>query len=225
MQLKRSLDDVAFGESVSIVATDPGFASDVPAWCHATGNELVSFAPAPSGGYEATVLKRKRHGSDAPVESGERRFTNVVFSNDLDKAIAAFIIANGAACMGYDVTLFFTFWGLNILRRKDAHAGGKSAIEKMFGFMMPKGPDKLKLSKMNMGGMGASMIKSIMKRKRVSTLPELIESAKQNGVKLVACAMSMDLMGIKREELIDGVEEGGVAMFLDHVGRNGNLFI
>jgi NADPH-dependent 2,4-dienoyl-CoA reductase/sulfur reductase-like enzyme/peroxiredoxin family protein/TusA-related sulfurtransferase/rhodanese-related sulfurtransferase len=225
MQLKEAIDEIGFGDSVEIVATDPGFASDVPAWCHATGNKLVEFSPASSGGYAATVLKRKRHGGEASSEGGAKRFTNVVFSNDLDKALAAFIIANGAASMGYEVTLFFTFWGLNILRRDGAQAPGKNLIERMFGFMMPKGPKKLALSKMHMGGMGAAMIRKIMKKKQVATLPELIESAKKNGVKLVACAMSMDLMGIKREELIEGVEEGGVAMYLDHVGRNGNLFI
>ncbi|MBN2686207.1 MAG: DsrE/DsrF/DrsH-like family protein, partial [Pontiellaceae bacterium] len=156
---------------------------------------------------------------------GEKRFTNVVFSNDLDKALAAFIIANGAATMGYKVTLFFTFWGLNILRKENPPSVKKNLIEKMFGFMMPKGPNKLALSKMHMMGMGGAMIKGIMKQKNVMSLPELIETAQKNGVKIVACAMSMDLMGIKREELIDGIEEGGVAMYIDHLGSNANLFI
>ncbi len=139
---------------------------------------------------------------------------------------AAFIIANGAAAMGSDVTMFFTFWGINALRRATSVAVRKNLVERMFGWMMPRGAEKLTLSKMNMGGMGLAMIKGIMKRKNVPSLPELIASAKAAGVRLVVCSMSMDLMGIKREELIDGVEEGGVALYLDRAeAGNVNLFI
>lgn len=127
--------------------------------------------------------------------------------------------------MGYEVTLFFTFWGLNILRKKGPVSVRKNIVEKMFGWMMPQGPDHLKLSQTHMGGMGAAMIKGIMKKKNVASLPELMQSAIDNGVKIVACSMSMDLMGIKREELIEGIEEGGVAMYIDHAGDNVNLFI
>ncbi len=225
MQLSKGLDAIQPGEAIAITSTDPGFMADIPAWCNSTGNQLDLLEPA-NGAYRAVITKQ---GQRAPVASaasaGPKRFTNVVFSNDFDKAVAAFIIANGAASMGYEVTLFFTFWGLNILRKEGAVSVKKNFIEKMFGWMMPKGPNKLSLSQMNMGGMGLAMIKGIMKHKNVSTLPELIESAQANGVKMVACAMSMDLMGIKREELIDGVEEGGVAMYIDHIGDNGNLFI
>ncbi len=140
--------------------------------------------------------------------------------------MAAFIIANGAVAMGSDVTIFFTFWGLNILR-KDAHVPvKKNFVEKMFGMMMPRGANKLGLSKMHMMGMGTSMMKGIMKKKNAASLPELIDSAKKAGVQLVACTMSMDMMGIKKEELIDGVEEGGVAMYLSNAEEgNVNLFI
>jgi peroxiredoxin family protein len=149
-----------------------------------------------------------------------------VFSGDFDRAMAAFIIANGAAAMGSNVTLFFTFWGLNILRRSESVGVDKTLVESMFGWMMPRGANRLTLSKMNMGGMGTSMMKGIMKKKNVQSLPELIQSAKDAGVKLVACTMTMDLMGIKREELIDGIEEGGVAMYLDRAeAGNVNLFI
>jgi peroxiredoxin family protein len=128
--------------------------------------------------------------------------------------------------MGSDVTMFFTFWGLNALRRPEAVSVKKNLIESMFGWMMPRGADKLQLSRMNMGGMGLAMIKGIMKKKNVPSLPELIASAQKAGVRLIACTMSMDLMGIKREELIDGVEEGGVAMYLDSAEEgNVNLFI
>jgi peroxiredoxin family protein len=140
--------------------------------------------------------------------------------------VAAFVIANGALAMGSEVTLFFTFWGLNALRKQNPGPVKKNFIEAMFGFMMPRGAEKLSLSKMNMGGMGLQMIKGIMKQKNVASLPELIASAQAGGVRLVACTMSMDLMGIKKEELIDGVETGGVAMYLDRAENgNVNLFI
>lgn len=226
MMLKTALDEISEGEALTVLSTDSGFAADIPAWCHSTGNQLDDVAPAKGGGYVATITKRQKKTSCAMVSGTEpKRFTNVVFSNDLDKALAAFIIANGAATMGYDVTLFFTFWGINILRKENAGPLKKTAVEKMFGMMMPKGPNKLKLSQMQMGGMGAAMIKGIMKQKNVASLPELIASAQANGVKMVVCAMSMDLMGIKREELIDGIDEGGVAMYIDQLGNNANLFI
>jgi peroxiredoxin family protein len=181
--------------------------------------------PAAGGGFQATITKRLAGKACLVAQGGAKRFTNVVFSNDLDRALAAFIIANGAATMGYETTLFFTFWGLNILRKSGPVAVRKSPIEKMFGWMMPKGADKLALSQMHMGGLGTAMMKGIMRKKNVSTLPELIDDARRNGVRLVACTMTMDLMGIKRDELVDGVEEGGVAMYIDRIGGNANLFI
>ncbi|MHC4926734.1 MAG: CoA-disulfide reductase [Planctomycetota bacterium] len=223
MQLKQAIDEINSGQAVQISATDPGFMSDVKGWCDSTGNQLADTG-ARGGQYTATIVK----GGVTPAvtHGGGKDKTIVVFSSDFDKAMAAFIIANGAAAMGSDVTLFFTFWGLNLLRKSGPVAVKKTLIEKMFGWMMPRGPEKTKLSKMNMGGMGTLMIKDIMKKKNVSSLPELIGQARFNGVKLVACAMSMDLMGIKKEELIDGVEEGGVAMYLSKAEAAGvNLFI
>jgi NADPH-dependent 2,4-dienoyl-CoA reductase/sulfur reductase-like enzyme/peroxiredoxin family protein/TusA-related sulfurtransferase/rhodanese-related sulfurtransferase len=225
LQLKNAMDEINEGEAVSITATDPGFVADAPAWCNTTGHELVSLEPAEKGAYRATVIKRTPAAGGVPM-SGKRAMTNVVFSNDFDKSMAAFIIANGAAAAGYEVTLFFTFWGINILRKSGPVTAKKNLIEKMFGLMMPKGPDRLKLSQMNMGGMGLAMIKGIMKHKNVMPLPALIAQAKLSGVRLVVCTMSMDLMGIKKEELTDGVEEGGVAMYIDHLSRSSaNLFI
>ncbi|MEW5819554.1 MAG: DsrE/DsrF/DrsH-like family protein, partial [Cyanobacteriota bacterium] len=152
--------------------------------------------------------------------------TIIVFSNDLDKALAAFIIANGAASMGDKVTLFFTFWGLNILRKTYHVPVKKSILDKMFGFMMPRGANKLTLSKMNMGGMGTNMMKYVMKNKNVMSLTELIDQAKINGVRLAACTMSMDVMGIAKEELIEGVDYTGVAGYLDSANDSVvNLFI
>ena len=140
--------------------------------------------------------------------------TMLLFSDDMDKAFATFVIANGAAAMDSPVTIFFAFWGLNVLR-KPMSSKGKDFLSKMFGFMMPRGPEELKLSKMNMMGMGTAMMKYIMKKKKVHSLPQLIASAQEQGVRFVACGMSMDVMGIRKEELIDGVEVGGVVTFLD----------
>jgi peroxiredoxin family protein len=154
--------------------------------------------------------------------------TIIVFSGDFDKMMAAFIIANGAAAMGDDVTMFFTFWGLNALRKpeKVQTQGKKSALQAMFGRMMPRGPGKLGLSKMNFAGMGAPMMKKVMKGQNVMTLEELIASAQEQGVKLVACTMSMDVMGFKQEELMDGLEYAGVASYLGEADEaNVNLFI
>jgi peroxiredoxin family protein/TusA-related sulfurtransferase/rhodanese-related sulfurtransferase len=225
MKRKAALESIRHGEAVSITSTDPGFAGDIPAWCNSTGNILNSVEAVKGGGYRAVITKNQGGDAAHAIQTGPKRFTNVVFSNDLDKALAAFIIANGAATMGYEVTLFFTFWGINILRKDEKVDVNKNFIEKMFGMMMPRGSKKLGLSQMNMGGMGKAMIEGIMNKKNVATLPELIASAQANGVKLVVCSMSMDLMGIKREELIDGIEEGGVAMYIDKVGGNANLFI
>lgn len=152
--------------------------------------------------------------------------TMVVFSGDLDKVLASFIIANGAAAMGRPVTMFFTFWGLNALRKPRKQAVKKSMMEKMFGVMMPRGAQKLKLSKMNMLGMGTAMMKKIMKDKNVDSLETLMKKAMDNGVKLVACTMSMDVMGIKKEELIDGITYAGVGAYLgDAEESNVNLFV
>lgn len=152
--------------------------------------------------------------------------TIIMFSGELDKAMAGFIIANGAAAMGDDVTMFFTFWGLNILRKPESIPVKKGLMEKLFGWMMPKGAGKLGLSKMNFAGMGAVMMKKIMKDKNVNTLPELIASAQALGVKMVACTMSMDVMGLAREELIEGLEYAGVATYLGEADEaRVNLFI
>ena len=225
MKLKSAIETIKSGESLTITSTDPGFAGDIPAWCNSTNNRLEGVEPISGGGYKATITKGAGASCGMSMQSSEKRFTNVVFSDDFDKALATFIIANGAATMGYEVTLFFTFWGLNILRKEENVKVDKNLVEKMFGMMMPKGAKKLGLSQMNMGGMGKAMIEGIMDKKNVASLPELIASAQENGVKMVVCSMSMDLMGIKREELIDGIDEGGVAMYIDKLGGNANLFI
>ncbi|MEZ0536824.1 DsrE/DsrF/DrsH-like family protein [Caldicellulosiruptoraceae bacterium PP1] len=156
----------------------------------------------------------------------EDKKTIIVFSNDLDKVMASLVIATGAAAMGDEVTMFFTFWGLNVLRDAKKKAGGKSFLEKMFGMMMPKGVDKLPLSKLNFLGIGPRLMKYMMKKKNVNSLPQMLKEAQELGVKFIACSMSMDVMGIKKEELIDGVEIGGVATYLGEASEAGvNLFI
>ena len=199
------------GQRVFVEATEDAFASDVSVWCERTGNKLISLEVKPDV-IEAVIEKAEKPASPAQRERNDKTF--VVFSGDLDKTIAAFIMANGAAAMGRRVTMFFTFWGLNILRRPEKVSVVKSFIERMFGAMMPRGTKKLGLSRMNMCGAGAKMIRGIMKQKGVSSLEELIDGARAHGVRLIACQMSMDIMGIRKEELIDGVELGGVSTFL-----------
>lgn len=199
------------GQRVHVQATEDAFVSDIAVWCDRTGNRLVSLEQE-DGVIDAVIEKQEK--PESKVEKRPDGKTFVIFSGDLDKTIAAFIMANGAAAMGRQVTLFFTFWGLNILRKPKKVRVRKSFVESMFGIMMPRGTKKLGLSRMNMGGMGAKMIRAVMKSKNVSSLEELIKSATDHGVRLVACRMSMEIMGIRKEELIDGVELGGVATFL-----------
>ena len=156
----------------------------------------------------------------------QEKSTLIVFSGDLDKAIASFIIATGAAAMGKQVTIFFTFWGLNMLRKGEYVNVNKSFLDKMFGLMMPRGPEKLGLSKLNMGGLGAKLMKRVMKKKNISSLKELMDLAQELDIKLVACTMSMDALGMAKEELIDGLEYAGVASYLnDAQDAKVNLFI
>jgi NADPH-dependent 2,4-dienoyl-CoA reductase/sulfur reductase-like enzyme/peroxiredoxin family protein/rhodanese-related sulfurtransferase/TusA-related sulfurtransferase len=228
LQLKQAMDSIQPGQAVRISVSEPAFASDLAGWCHTTGSRLVDQR-LDKGILTAVVEKGRPLDVGYPqpaTRNPQPGRTLVVFSDDLDKALAAFIIANGAAAMGGDVTLFFTFWGINLLRRPQPVAVDKTFVERMFGRMMPRGAAKTRLSKMNMAGMGTAMIKRIMRKKNVLSLPELIETARKAGVHLVACSMTMDLMGIKPEELIDGGELGGVAMYLDRTGSAAvNLFI
>lgn len=231
MRVKSTMDKAVSGDVVNITASDMGFFEDIKAWARRTGNELLDVRKE-KGLIKASVRKGLSLVEDstaigcANTGNGKENMTMVVFSGDLDKAIASFIIANGAASMDKKVTLFFTFWGINILRKSNHGPVKKNFIEKMFGSMMPKGSEKLALSKMNMGGMGPKMIRSIMKKKNVQSLEELITAAMDSGVEIVACQMSMDLLGIKEEELLDGVKFGGVGyMLAESDDSNATLFI
>lgn len=215
LKLYNQMKTMQDGDSVTVQATDLGFARDVEAWAKSTGNTLLSLQ-AQHGKIVAQLQKGLGTAAtpvtpSSAVATQGKDLTMVVFSGDLDKAIAALIIANGFASLGQQATLFFTFWGLNILRKDEQVPVKKTFIEKMFGWMMPRGARKLGLSRMSMMGAGTAMIKGIMKKNNVDSLPEMIRTAQANGVKLLACQMSMDLMGIKHEELIDGVEVAGVA--------------
>ncbi len=231
MKVKASIDEMEAGQILKVLASDPGFYEDIKAWCKRTNCELVDLTKK-SG--EITALIRKTNNSlgDSSNNSNSSQIVGcssgncstavsvkdhkniVVFSGDLDKALAAFIIANGAASMGKKVTMFFTFWGLNILRKPEKISIKKGFLDSMFGAMMPKGTGKLKLSKMNMMGMGTAMMKKVMKDKNISSIDELVKAAIDSGIELIACQMSMDVMGIRQEELLDGVKFGGVGYML-----------
>ena len=227
MKVFETMKQMKDGQVMEVSASDPGFAKDIVAWARRTGNTLLANEKR---GDDYVALVKKGTGAvvtqqipQSPAGDGK---TIIVFSGDLDKVLASFIIANGAAAMGRPVTMFFTFWGLNVLRKASKVKVQKSFIEAMFGGMMPRGSTKLKLSKLNMGGMGTAMMKMVMKQKNVDSLETLIQKAMKAGVKIVACTMSMDIMGIKEEELIDGIELGGVGAYLgDAEESNVNLFI
>ena len=226
MEVFKSISNMKDGELLAVTASDPGFHRDIVSWCRRTGNTLVSNE-ARNGEFVAII----RRGAEEPVavqqsSSGAKGKTIIVFDGDMDKVLASFVIANGALAMGRPVTMFFTFWGLTALRKTEKVPVKKNFLEKMFGFMLPRGAGRLKLSKMNMGGMGTAMMKGIMKDKNIDSLETMMKKAMENGVKIIACSMSMDVMGIRPEELIDGVEIGGVGTYLgDAEESDVNLFI
>ena len=227
MEVFKSVSNMQNGEILEVTASDPGSAKDVVSWCRRTGNTLLSNEVR-NGEYVAVIQR----GTNTPAKtlqqpsSVDKGKTIIVFDGDMDKVLASFVIANGALAMGRPVTMFFTFWGLTALRRENKVKVKKNFMEKMFGAMLPRGSKKLKLSKMNMGGMGTRMMKKIMKDKNIDSLEDMMKKAMENGVKIIACSMSMDVMGIHPEELIDGVEIGGVGTYLgDAEESDVNLFI
>jgi NADPH-dependent 2,4-dienoyl-CoA reductase/sulfur reductase-like enzyme/peroxiredoxin family protein/rhodanese-related sulfurtransferase/TusA-related sulfurtransferase len=226
IRLKKEIDAISKGDRIRMQATDPGFARDVESWCGLTGNALVSLETA-GGIIEAVIEKgaapERTKGASAGGSTGA---TFIVFSNDMDKALASFVLANGAAATGKEVTMFFTFWGLSVLRKKKHARVKKDLLGKMFGMMLPKSMKGLSLSSMNFAGLGPKMMKYRMKSKNVDQLESMYAQARMAGVRMVACQMSMDIMGITAEELLDGVEIGGVATYMEAATRSGvNLFI
>lgn len=225
MQLKKNYKALKIGEQLQITATDQAFGKDVTSWCKMTGAELVALENK-NGVVAATIRKQEKTASCEISRNNADNKTLIVFSDDLDKALASFVIANGAASTGKKVTMFFTFWGLNVIKKQHKPTVTKDIFGKMFGWMLPTHSGKLKLSKMNMGGAGSWMMRLIMKRKRIDSLESLIQQAIDNGVEMIACTMSMDVMGVQKEELMDNVTLGGVASYLERAEEaNVNLFI
>ncbi|NLK46301.1 MAG: FAD-dependent oxidoreductase [Treponema sp.] len=225
VKLSQAVKDADDGDIIEIATTDPAFASDVEGFCRRTGNVFLGML-SEKGVNKARIQKGKPPVKNSMEQNAHDNKNIIVFSGDLDKAIASFIIANAAAAMGRKVSMFFTFWGLNILRKAKKQRVKKDFLSKMFGLMMPRGSKKLGLSNMNMGGMGPKMIRMVMKKKKIASLEELISQAQQSGVDLLACSMSMDVMGIKEEELIPGVKMAGAAAMLANAEESDmSLFI
>lgn len=225
VRLKNEMEGLKPGETLRLLAAS-SFAPDLEAWTRSSGNELIGIEQK-SEHLEALV--RKAGGvskAENPAVSGGHRAAIVLFSNELDKAMAALIIACGMAASGAKVGIFFTFWGLSVLRKNPAPAVPKNLLSRMFGRMLPKGASKLLLSKMNMGGIGTRMMKDVMARQNVTSLPDLLNQAKALGVRFVACEMAMNVMGITREELIEVDDVAGVASFVEMAkDSNNTLFI
>ncbi len=226
MKLKEGVDRLVPGQLLEITATDPGFVRDAEAWCQSTGNKFIS-SDASAGRYSIVVERGGRDASSTAVSAASPRGkTFVMFSDDLDKALATFVLANGAAATGEKVTIFFTFWGLNVIKKTKKPKVAKDLFGKMFSMMLPADSNSLKLSKMNMFGAGSKMMRYIMKHKNIDSLEMLRESAIKSGVEFIACQMSMDVMGVKRDELLDEVTIGGVATYMNRADdANLNLFI
>ena len=225
LKMKKTMDGLASGERVEITATDPGFPRDAAAWCSSTGNQLISKEA--SGGKSVVIIEKGEPKACNIVTSCEGKGkTFIMFSDDLDKALATFVLANGAAATGQKVTIFFTFWGLNVIKKPHKPETEKDIFGKMFGMMLPSSSKKLKLSKMSMGGIGGKMMRYIMNKKGIDSLESLRQQALENGVEFIACQMSMDVMGVKQEELLDEVTIGGVATYMERADNaNVNLFI
>lgn len=229
IKIKNKISELKTGEVLEVKATDPGFENDIKVWTRQTGNTLLNIENT-----DGEILAEIKKGesfllSKKPDEEAvkENSTSLVIFSGDFDKVFAALVIANGALAMGNSVSIFFTFWGLNVLRKSNYKTRSKKGIiEKCFGIMMPKGVSKLKLSNMNFFGLGRKMINKVMKTKNIESLESLLEQYIKNGGEITACTMSMDVMGIKKDELIENIEYGGVATYMENANKaNHNLFI
>ncbi len=223
VNISKEVKNIGVGDQIEVTVTDPGFFSDIKSWVKQTGHTLVKLDES-NNGINAIIQKEKP--KDLEVNHTAKGTTIVLFSGELDKAVAAMIIANGARAAGRDVTIFFTFWGLNALKKEQTVNVKKKGIAKMFDLMLPKTSVRMPLSKMNMFGLGNIMMRYVMKKKNVDSLPSLINQAIEQDIKLIACTMSMDVMGIQKEELRDEVEYGGVGTYIgDTENANHNLFI
>ncbi len=227
LKLKKGVEALRPGQCLEVSATDAGFPRDAEAWCRTTGNRFI-FKSEDNGVYRVMVAKAgaTQQQQSTPQGINGKGKTFILFSDDLDKALATFVLANGAAATGEKVTIFFTFWGLNAIKKEHKPAVKKDFFGKMFGWMLPSSSRKLALSKLNMMGAGAKMMRYLMRKKGVDSLESLRQQAIDNGVEFIACQMSMDVMGVQREELLDCVSIGGVATYMERADQaNVNLFI
>jgi len=225
LKLKNKMDEINEGEVLEITSTDPGFSRDAEAWCTMTGNTLISNTND-KGKYTVVIEKGSSKKCSTLTNCDGKGKTLIMFSQELDKALATFVLANGAAATGQKVTIFFTFWGLNVIKKVKKPNVKKDIFGKMFGIMLPSSSLKLKLSKFNMFGIGSAMMRHIMKTKGIESLESLRQQALDNGVEFIACQMSMDVMGVTKEELMDEVTIGGVATYMGRADEaNVNLFI
>ena len=225
MKIKQAIDSIGEGERIEMVATDAGFSRDAQAWCNTTGNILISNSEE-KGKYTVVIEKGSPQACRTATSCDGKAKTLIMFSDDLDKALATFVLANGAAATGQKVSIFFTFWGLNVIKKVAKPKVKKDIFGRMFGMMLPSSSLKLHLSKMSMLGIGDRMMRHIMKRKGIDSLESLRQQAKDSGVEFIACQMSMDVMGVKREELLDEATVGGVATYMERAeGANVNLFV
>ncbi len=225
LRLKKAMDNLPEGNRVSVISTDIGFLRDADAWCNTRGNVLISKTQD-KGKYRVVVEKGAKKKCLTERTVGEKGKTFILFSDDLDKALATFVLANGAAATGEKVSIFFTFWGLNAIKKEQKPKTEKDFMGKMFSMMLPSSSKKLKLSKMNMMGMGSKMMRSIMNKKNIESLESLRSQALAQGVEFIACQMSMDVMGVNREELLDELTIGGVATYMERADKSIlNLFI
>ena len=226
LKLKKNMDTMSAGERIEVKATDPGFPRDAEAWCQSTGNRFLSKTS--ENGYYTVTIEKGGAQPAVPVVGGAmpKNKTLIMFSDDLDRALATFVLANGAAATGHKVSIFFTFWGLSVIKKEKKPAVTKDFFGRMFSWMLPSDSRKLKLSKMSMCGIGDKMMRNIMRKKNINQLEELRQQAMDSGVEFIACQMSMDMMGVKQEELIDGVTIGGVATYMNRAeDACVNLFI
>lgn len=225
LRLKTNMDAIQEGDRIEITSTDAGFLRDVQAWCNMTGHQLID-RNSNKGIYSVMIEKGAPKSDHFVNNASPKGKTLIVFSDDLDKVLASFVLANGAAATGEKVTMFFTFWGLNAIKRIQKPPVEKDIFGRMFSMMLPSHSRQLKLSKMNMGGIGTQMMRYIMKKKGIDSLETLRAQALESGVEFIACQMSMDVMGIRAEELLEGVTIGGVATYMERAEQaNVNLFV
>lgn len=226
LKLKQALDVLAVGQQLEVRATDAGFPRDAEAWCRTTGHKFLGKRA--EGGIQIVEIEKAAPQvvEATQPQTSEQGKTLILFSDDLDKTLATFVLANGAAATGKKVSIFFTFWGLNAIKKMRKPKVKKDIFGRMFGWMLPADSTQLALSKMNMLGIGSKMMRYLMRKKGVDSLETLRQQAIDQGVEFIACQMSMDVMGIKREELLDNVTVGGVASYMERAEQaNVNLFI